>query len=385
MDNFYKKILEDIEEKGNLRKLVNTCQTGSFITVNGKQYLNFSSNDYLGIASDKEIVKKFFIQIKNTDHLFGTPSSRLLTGNHPAYEKLESLMTDLFRKEACLVYNSGYHANIGILPALAGKKDMILADKFVHASIIDGIKLAGCDFFRYKHLDFSHLESYLKKYRSKYDKVFVVTESVFSMDGDLADLPALVELKKKYDFAIYLDEAHAFGVFGKSGLGLAEQMNCIGDMDLLMGTFGKAAASQGAFVVCSKVIKEFLVNHSRSLIFTTALPQVNVMWTEYILRLILNMQHKRDHLFSLVGYFKKALEESGKNSTSCSQIIPYIVGENKNCIALSEKLKSAGFWCMPVRYPTVPAGTARIRFSLSATMTFDILNNLIAELQSMQK
>lgn len=206
-----------------------------------------------------------------------------MTGNFTVYTELEQLLAERFNREAALLFNSGYHANTGILPALADKQTVILADKLVHASIIDGILLSGVPFQRYRHNDYNHLETLLKRFSGECEQLFIVTESIFSMDGDIADLRRLVELKKTYpNVVLYVDEAHAIGVRGKNGLGIAEEQGCIADIDLLVGTFGKALASMGAYVICDRTIREYLVNYMRPLIFSTALPPFQIAWTRFI-------------------------------------------------------------------------------------------------------
>ena len=245
----YAKILEQLKLDGNLRKLPNGLP---------EDCINLSSNDYLGLNSDDKL-RNLFLEKKSASNLkFSAVSSRLLTGNSSEYNILENTILKAYNREACLIFNSGYHANIGILPCLAGKKDLLLADKFVHASIIDGMQLSKAEILRFNHLDYSHLENILEKKRSDYDKVFIVSESIFSMDGDKADMMRLVEIKRKYNCILYFDEAHALGVYGSNGLGYAEECNLLADCDILVGTFGEALASVGAFVVCDSIIKEYI-------------------------------------------------------------------------------------------------------------------------------
>ncbi|MDR3245837.1 MAG: aminotransferase class I/II-fold pyridoxal phosphate-dependent enzyme, partial [Prevotellaceae bacterium] len=213
--------LKELEEKGLLRDLKSLQQEGVFIKYKGKNYLNLSSNDYLGISGMTNLQKDFFEHLDTKPFIMGALSSRLLTGNHVCTEDLEHYLSGLYGKE-CLLYNSGYHANVGILPALAGKGDLIVADKLVHASIIDGIKLCPCEMNRYKHNDYNDLERILEQAAGKYKSVYIVTESIFSMDGDRANLELLVEIKDRYGAKLYIDEAHAFGVVGESGLGCAQ-------------------------------------------------------------------------------------------------------------------------------------------------------------------
>ena len=359
----YKHILNELSQKSGKRFLPETVP---------ESMINFSSNDYLGLMNNSSLKVDFIKENPINELKFSSTSSRLLTGNSTPYIYLEAQMTQAFGKEACLVYNSGYHANIGILSSLTSKNDLIIADKLVHASLIDGIRLSQADFKRFTHLDYEQLEQILETNRSRYEHVFIVCESLYSMDGDISDLNKLVALKKKYNSFLYIDEAHAFGVRGQSGLGLCEEQNCIADIDFIVGTFGKALASYGAYVICDNVIKEFLVNTSRSMIFTTALPPINVAWTSFLFERLSGFSDLRQNL--------KRLSETMANllgSSSQSHIIPYILGENEIAVSCSQFMQDNGFYVLPIRHPTVPQGSARLRFSLTANMTISQIDNVV--------
>lgn len=271
------------------------------------------------------------------------------------------------------------------MPALASKGDLILSDKLNHASIIDGIKLSDADYHRYKHLDYAHLERLLEKYRNQYKRVFIISESIFSMDGDVADLLQLIQIKEKYNCLLYIDEAHALGTRGEKGLGIAEEQNCLSQIDLLVGTFGKAMNSVGAYLVCNAIIKDYLINKMRSLIFTTALPPISIAWNLQILKQSLCMQKEREHLQSLSNRFRKAILEAGIETGGDSNIIPIKVGDSETCKHLAEQLQKLGYLVFPIRPPSVPPNTARVRLSLSADMKWDDLKELpdiIKDLQS---
>jgi len=359
----YKLIINELSQKSSKRILPNSVP---------ESMVNFSSNDYLGLLQNSYLKDEFIQKHPLSELNFSSSSSRLLTGNSTAYIKLETQMAQAFTREACLVYNSGYHANIGILPSLTSKNDLIIADKLVHASLIDGIRLSQADFKRFTHLDYEQLEQILETNRSHYEHVFIVCESIYSMDGDISDLNKLVALKKKYNSFLYIDEAHAFGVRGQSGLGLCEEQNCIADIDFIVGTFGKALASYGAYIICDNVIKEYLVNTSRSMIFTTALPPINVTWTSFLFERLTGFSELRQNL--------KILSETMANlldSPSQSHIIPYILGENDIAVSCSKFMQDNGFYVLPIRHPTVPQGTARLRFSLTANMTISQVNDVV--------
>lgn len=360
--------LNKIKESGNYRQLRNIQHNGFLIHDNGREMLNLSSNDYLGLSSYPKLLDEFRAETDVKALAYSAVSSRLLSGNHEYYGMLENDLCDLYGKEAALVFNSGYHANIGILPALSSKRDLIIADKLVHASIIDGMKLCEAEMLRYRHLDMEHLRNLLTQNREKYENVFIVTESIFSMDGDVADLMELCEMKKEFDAFLYVDEAHAIGVRGTNGLGCCEEQACIDDIDFIVGTFGKAFASMGAFVVCKELFRDFLVNTQRSLIFTTALPPVNVAWTRFVLNRMPDFYDLRLKLANISERLREVLIKRGFETGGSSHIVPFVCGSNENSVEMSELLRDNGFFALPVRYPTVPKNEARIRFSLNAAI-----------------
>ena len=378
MDAF-KQLLEQLSAKNQYRSIPDLVHQGRYITRENRTMLNMSSNDYLGLASNENLRQSFLQQYGDNFPSFTSSSSRLLTGNFPVYTDLEQLIAQRFQRESALLFNSGYHANLGILPALTTTKSLILADKLVHASMIDGIRLSQCAFFRYRHNDYEHLNNLLEKNSGKFDRTFIVTESVFSMDGDVADLKYLVQLKKQFpNTYLYVDEAHAIGVYGKNGLGIAEQANVIADIDLLVGTFGKALASMGAYVVCDQILKECLINQMRPLIFSTALPPFNVAWTHFIFERLPQLSKERTHLEQLSAFLRQEVEQRTQIMPSQTCIVPYILGENEATLAKAKDLQEQGYYCLPIRPPTVPKGTSRIRLSLTADMTIDEVKQFVA-------
>ena len=378
MDAF-KQQLEQLSAKNQYRSIPDLVHQGRYIMRENRKMLNMSSNDYLGLASNENLRQSFLQQYADNFPSFTSSSSRLLTGNFPVYTDLEQLIAQRFQRESVLLFNSGYHANLGILPALTTTKSLILADKLVHASMIDGIRLSQCEFFRYRHNDYEHLKSLLEKNARKFDRTFIVTESVFSMDGDVVDLNYLVQLKKQFpNTYLYVDEAHAIGVYGKNGLGIAERANVIADIDLLVGTFGKALASMGAYVVCDQILKECLINQMRPLIFSTALPPFNVAWTHFIFERLPQLSKERTHLEQLSAFLRQEVEHRTQIMPSQTCIVPYILGENEATLAKAKALQEQGYYCLPIRPPTVPKGTSRIRLSLTADMTMDEVKQFVA-------
>ena len=363
-----------LKEKKNYRSLPPLIHDGRNVILNGQRMVNLSSNDYLGLANNISLRKEFLKTITPETFLPTSSSSRLLTGNFTDYQELEQQLAAMFGTESALIFNSGYHANTGILPAVSNAQTLILADKLVHASLIDGIRLSSAKCIRYRHNDLSQLQRLISENHNAYEQIIIVTESIFSMDGDEADLHALVQLKKSYsNILLYVDEAHAFGVRGDNGLGCAEEQNCINDIDFLVGTFGKAIASAGAYIACRQVIREYLINKMRTFIVTTALPPINIQWTSWILEQLPSLQEKRTHLLRISNKLKTALVDKGYNCPSVS----HIVGASENTICKAEEIQRKGFYALPVRPPTVPEGTSRIRFSLTADITEHEIDQLI--------
>ena len=379
----YAAELGRLEVTGSLRALPQAESRGRWISRDGHRMLNLSSNDYLGLAAEQSLSEEFADSLHSTSSGGGwlplsSSSSRLLTGNHEAYGALEERLAAMYGRESALVLSSGYHMNSGVLPALCDRKTLILADKLVHASLIDGIRLCEGRCVRFRHQDYAQVESILEKEAGAYERIFIVTESIFSMDGDLAPLQRLVEIKRRWpSVMLYVDEAHAVGVRGANGLGLAEECGCIGDIDLLCGTFGKALASVGAYVVCDRVIKEYLVNKMRTLIFTTALPPVNVAWSLFIMERLQRFGGRRVHLDRISSMLREAFALRGMQMPSGSHIIPMIIGSSADAVLRAEDMQRHGFYVLPIRPPTVPEGTSRLRFSLTAALKEEDIAKLI--------
>ena len=373
--------LDDLRKQGNLRQFTTNIQMGRDIQINDRNMLNLSSNDYLGLAVDERLREEFFDLIPISEQRMSSSSSRLLTGNFPEYEQLEHTLSQLFENRSVLLFNSGYHMNIGILPALCDSKTLILADKLVHASLIDGMRLSTAQYVRYRHNDLNHLDALLKKYQADqtFERIIIVTESIFSMDGDEADLAALVALKKQYsNVMLYVDEAHAIGVRGKQGLGIVEQAAVIQDVDFIVGTFGKALASVGAYLICDPIIRDFLINKMRPLIFSTAQPPMCMAWSNFILQKVVKMNDQREYLKALSHSFNTQILAKNYDCPSSSQIVPVIVGDSIQTVALAYEMQKAGFYIMPVRPPTVPQGASRLRICLNTRIDQHDLDRLVS-------
>ena len=372
---FYNKELEKLKERDCFRRVHDiSVKHAKFLSINGKNMLNFSSNDYLNLSTDKSLINEFLEKNKNNDEMiFSSTSSRLLTGTSTSYKKLEQNVAKLFNKDACLLFNTGYQCNLGVVSSLVNRDDVIFSDKLNHASIIDGMKLSGTDFYRYRHVDYNHLEELLQKHRNKYKKAIIISESVFSMDGDIADIQKLVELKKKYNAILMIDEAHAFGIFGDNLAGIADRDKLLDEVDIITATFGKSFASMGAFCVSNQTIINYLINKANSFIFSTAIPPINVMWSNFLIEEKFNyVKEKALKLRTLIKQANEYIKNNGE-----TQIIPVIIGDNQRTVKVAEILQNKGFFVLPVRPPTVPVNTSRLRLSLTADITFDEFKTII--------
>ncbi|WP_180124372.1 8-amino-7-oxononanoate synthase [Acinetobacter sp. YH12097] len=383
--NHFSDQLDQLKQQGNLRQFTSSHQHDRYISIHDHNMLNLASNDYLGLASNLHLREQFFDETPNAQRWMSSSSSRLLTGNFPEYEQLESTLSDAFHGRSALLFNSGYHMNIGILPALADSKTLILADKLIHASLIDGIRLSTAKYVRYRHNDLAHLSQLLYKYHEDeaFERIIVVTESIFSMDGDETDLAALVAIKQQFaKVMLYVDEAHAIGVRGELGLGCAEQYRVMDDIDLLVGTFGKALASIGGYLICHAIIRDYLINSMRPLIFSTAQPPICMAWTDFIFKNVLNLKAERQHLQQISQNLQQAVQAKGFDCPSTSHIVPVIIGESNKTVAKAQALQAAGFYIMPVRPPTVPQHSSRLRISLTSNIGQEELHTLIKQLMA---
>ncbi|MEG0482310.1 MAG: 8-amino-7-oxononanoate synthase [Acinetobacter sp.] len=372
--------LDDLKQQGNLRQFTANIQQQRYITIDQHQMLNLASNDYLGLAADVQLREQFFDETPNEQRWMSSSSSRLLTGNFPEYEQLEASLSQAFHGRAALLFNSGYHMNIGILPALADSKTLILADKLIHASMIDGIRLSKAKYLRYRHNDLTHLTQLLQQYHDDdaFERIIVVTESIFSMDGDETDLAELVQIKKQFSkVMLYVDEAHAIGVRGVHGLGCAEQYEVIDDIDFLVGALGKAMASIGGYLICHPIIRNYLINSMRPLIFSTAQPPICMAWTNFIFQKVQVLKSQRQHLQQISQNLQHAVQAKGFDCPSTSHIVPVIIGDSAKTVEKAKALQKAGFYIMPVRPPTVPQHSSRLRISLTTQILHTDIDQLV--------
>ncbi len=372
MNGIIEETLSALTQSGNLRHIPEDFDSGKI--------LDFSSNDYLGLSRHTDLQRGLFEELADAaSWVLGASASRLLAGRQKAFTELEKLLSDAYDDgRRALLFNSGYHANTGLIPALAYKGIYIIADKLVHASIIDGIKLSGAPFARFRHNDYAHLVGIVEKVVGQGFIPMVVVESVYSMDGDYADMNVLAEIKKRWpDLILYVDEAHAIGVEGRQGLGLSCELPGV-KADVIVGTFGKTLASCGAYAITTPVVREFLINKTRSLIFSTALPPVCALWSKISFRKAMAMDAERAHLKKLGNRLASYL-----NTEEGSHIQAFVLGDPKKTVEVSAKLRKQDMVVLPIRTPTVPPGTERLRISLSAAMSEADIDRLGSALTTM--
>jgi glycine C-acetyltransferase len=333
------------------------------VTVDGRSAVNFSANNYLGLADDAELVAQAAKAMARDG--FGAGASRLIVGNLAAHRTLEERIARWKGTEAALVFNSGYQANVGIISALVGAEDAIYSDQLNHASLIDGARLSRAKIHVIPHRDPAALEAALRDGK-KYRRRLILSDSIFSMDGDHADLSSLARLARDHHALLLVDEAHAVGVVGEQGVGL-----CGGhDVDLQMGTLSKALGGFGAYVAGSRSIIELLINRARSFVFTTALPVPVVAWAEAAIAWVASDagRLRRERLARLSAQFHVGVRALGlRTSREPSHIVPILVGDARRAMAISDALLERGIFAQGIRPPTVPAGTSRLRFALMAT------------------
>lgn len=363
----YRDILKRFEEENRLRRIPTDRNT--------PDRFDLSSNDYLGLNSIMNDLQRQFLN--HSDASLSSSASRLLASRQNHYLNLEKLLEKLYDRPA-LLFNSGYHANTGIISALNIEGTVFLCDKLIHASVIDGLAMGKADAARWRHNDTTHLRRLLQKYESISERMIVVAESIYSMDGDIAPIEELVKLKAEFpSMILYLDEAHAFGVRGETGLGIAEELGFINDVDILIATFGKAAASSGAFSITSPLLRSFLINSARSFIFSTAFPPLAAAWTSEIILRISEMKTEREHLAEISKDFRNFISEiTGMENPSRSQIIPLPTGDAKKALEIANLLSHEGIDALAIRRPTVPPGGERIRFSLNASLSSEDMDKI---------
>jgi 8-amino-7-oxononanoate synthase len=335
------------------------------VVRDGRVLLNFSSNDYLGLSKHPALIRA--AQQYTEQYGTGATASRLVSGTYEIHQNLEEKLAVACGREAALLFNSGFQANATILSSLLDRQSFVLCDRYVHNSLLQGILVSGARFKRYAHNDLNQLETGLQQAQHAYSRIVIVTETVFSMDGDCSDLGGLIQLADRYGAILYLDDAHALGVLGQDGMGLAAHRTGV---DLTIGTFGKAFGAFGAFVTCSKKLRDYLINYCPGFIYTTALPPAVIGAIEAALLLMPTLEPERQFLMQQSNRLRTQLQTMGYDTgASSTQIMPIILGAEEKTLALSRWLDEQGILATAIRPPTVAAGTARIRLALSSCHT----------------
>jgi len=352
------------------------------IVVDGKPYLSFCSNDYLGLANHPQLVAA--LQQGAAQYGAGAGAAHLVSGHSAAHHRLEQALAAFAGKPAALLFSTGYMANLGVVQALVGKGDTVFADKLNHASLNDAMLLSRAAIKRYRHNDIAQLAALLEQTRS--GRKLIITDAVFSMDGDLAPLPELLALCKQRDAWLLVDDAHGFGVLGEQGRGSLAHCGIASERIIYMATLGKAAGVFGAFVAAEQVVIDTLVNHARSYVYTTATPPALASAVLESLQLIGQGDALREHLRKLIAQLRNGLAGlPWELMPSDTAIQPLLVGDNQAALALSEGLRERGIWVAAIRPPTVPQGTARLRITLSAAHSTEDVARLVEALHELAR
>ena len=381
--------MSDWPENGLVRQMRREIETlrkaAQFRTLENPAGINLYSNDYLGLARDPRLRKATLDAVAAAESV-GSTGSRLLSGNSREWEQLEADFAEFVGTEAALYFGSGYAANIGLISAMAGRGDVIFSDALNHASLIDGIRLSNAARIIYPHADVSFLRRALHEHRDHPGTKLIVTESVFSMEGDVAPVRQLFELARDYDAELIVDEAHAIGVFGPQGRGVCAALGLERKAFATVHTCGKALASAGAFVCGSRLVKDYLINRARTFIFSTAMPPYVAGQIRAAVELARDADHARTHLNAIATELRKTLIAAGVDcGASSTQIIPIRLGENEAALSMASDLQKAGFAVRAIRPPTVPDGTSRIRFSLTSSLSMDDVRRLAVATETATK
>lgn len=381
---FISEELAELEKSGLYRRLRTiTSNQEAHVTIGGKEYISFSSNNYLGLANHPDVKEKAVNAIKQ--YGCGAGASRLIVGTMELHTHLEERIAKFEDKPAAILFCSGYVANVGVVTSLVGQGDAVILDKLNHASIIDAARLSRARLLVYPHKDTSRLESILKRYKG-YKRKLIITDAVFSMDGDFAPLREIVKLAKKYGAMVMVDEAHATGIIGENGRGVSEYFGVSKQIDIIMGTLSKAVGSLGGFVVGSKKLISYLQNKAHSFIYTTALPPAVCAASIASFDIINDELELRDKFWYKVKLVKKGLDRLGFNlMNSESHIIPVFVGNEKTVMEISRYLYENGILIPGIRTPTVPQNTARLRITVMATHTRRDITKLLSVCEEAKK
>ncbi len=383
--DYLKEEIQKLKDDGVYRKLpVFDGENKSVINLNGKEVINLSSNNYLGLASHprmkqaaKDAIDKYGV---------GAGAVRTIIGNMDLHEELEKELAEFKREEAVMVFQSGFNCNAGAIQAITAKGDLIISDSLNHASIIDGARLSRADKTIFQHSDMEDLERVLKENKDKYRNMLIITDGVFSMDGDIAKLPEIVELAEKYGALTYVDDAHGSGVLGENGRGTVDHFNLHGRVDFSIGTLSKAIGVVGGYVAGKKVMQEWLNHRGRPILFSTALPPQAVAPIIEAVRMLKESSEFTDKLWDNAKFFKEKLAKLGFNTgKSETPITPIIIGDEAKTMEFSKKLLENGVFVSGIVFPTVPKGTGRVRCMVTAGHSKDELSKAVDIMEKVGK
>lgn len=366
----FEKEIQSLKEASLFKKnYVLESGNDSYIQIEGKTVLNLASNNYLGLASDqslKEAAKKAIDQ-----YGVGSGAVRVIAGHLKIHQQLEEALTKFKKEAAVLVFQSGFNVNAGLIQTITNEQDLILSDEFNHASIIDGMRLSKAKRMIYPHSDMSELETLLKEHRNNYDQVLIISDGVFSMDGDLAKLPEIVRLAQKYEALTYVDDAHGSGVMGTFGKGTIDHFNLHGQVDFIVGTLSKAFGVIGGYVACSSVMKEYLIQRARPLLFSTSLSPADSAAILAGVKKLETSPELVEKLWINGNSLKAKLSELGLDiGHSETPITPLMIGDEELTLRFAKRLLEEGIYVSPILFPTVPKGKARLRLMVSANHKF---------------
>ena len=382
LQDFLSRNLDELKQKGLYRKLpVITGPTGARAIINGKSEINLSSNNYLGLASDPRLKEAAIAAAKK--YGAGAGAVRTIIGTLDIHEEMEAKLAKFKKSEAVIVFQSGFTANAGTIPAIMNKEDAIISDELNHASIIDGCRLSGAKILRYKHSDMNDLERVVKEAISSgaYKKFMIITDGVFSMDGDIAKLPDIASIAEKYDIPVYIDDAHASGVLGKdshgrlNGSGSVSHFGLYGKIDIQIGTLSKAIGVIGGYVAGSKDLIDWLKLRGRPFLFSTAMTPADAGAVIAAIDILSSSNELVERMWENGKYFKKLLSDMGYDiGHSETPITPVIIGDEAKAMKFSDELFKEGVFAQGIAYPTVPRGKARVRNIVTAAHTKEMLD-----------
>jgi len=371
---FLKEKIQELKDQGVYRKLpVLEGPNEAEVLLNGKRVINLSSNNYLGFANHPRLKRAAIEAVEK--YGVGAGAVRTIIGNMDIHEEMEAILARFKREEAVMSFQSGFNCNAGAIQAIAEEGDLIISDELNHASIIDGARLSKARKTVYKHNDMDHLEQVLKENRVKYRNLLIITDGVFSMDGDIADLPNIAELAEKYNAMTYVDDAHGSGVLGESGRGTVDHFHLHGRIDFSIGTLSKAIGVIGGYVAGSRTAQDWLNHRGRPILFSTALPPAAVGAIIEAVKMLMETTEYTDRLWKNARFFKEKLGKLGFNTGhSQTPITPVVIGEEAKTMEFSRKLFENGVFASGIVFPTVPKGTGRVRCMVTAGHTMDQLD-----------